>query len=51
MEVVILYLKRLRNLRIGHNLPQREIAEGLHIDQRVYSNYETGNVKSPQATL
>lgn len=33
---------RIRDLREDHNLTQSQIASYLHIDQRTYSNYETG---------
>lgn len=33
---------RLRDLREDNNLTQTELARLLHIDQRTYSNYETG---------
>lgn len=38
----MMYYLRLRDLRNDKNLTQKEIADVLGIDQRVYSNYETG---------
>ena len=38
---------RLRDLREDHDLVQKEIASYLSIDQRVYSNYETGKREIP----
>lgn len=37
-----MYFQRLRDLREDADKSQREIAAILHIDQRTYSNYETG---------
>ncbi len=42
-----MYFQRLRDLREEHDLVQKEIAAVLGIDQRVYSNYETGNREIP----
>lgn len=39
--------QRLRDLREDADKSQREIAELLHIDQRTYSNYETGKRQIP----
>lgn len=36
-----MYYRRLRDLREDHDLKQKEVAQLLDIDQRVYSNYET----------
>ena len=40
-------LPRLRDLREDHDLTQKEVAAVLGIDQRVYSNYETGKREIP----
>ena len=40
---ICMYYPKLRDLREDHNLKQKEVAAILNIDQRVYSNYETGN--------
>lgn len=42
-----MYLPRLRDLREDHDLTQKEVAAHLGIDQRVYSNYETGKRDIP----
>lgn len=42
-----MYLPRLRDLREDNDLKQAQIAELLGIDQRVYSNYETGKRDIP----
>ena len=42
-----MYYRRLRDLREDHDLTQKEIAAVLGIDQRVYSNYETGKREIP----
>ena len=38
---------RLRDLREDHDLVQKEVASYFSIDQRVYSNYETGKREIP----
>ena len=43
----IMFYQRLRDLREDHDLVQKEIADILGIDQRVYSNYETGKRELP----
>jgi len=42
-----MYLPRLKDLREDHDLMQKQIAAILGIDQRVYSNYETGKREIP----
>ena len=42
-----MYYRRLRDFREDHDLKQKEIAQLLDIDQRVYSNYETGKQTLP----
>ena len=42
-----MYYPRLKDLREDHDLVQKEIASYLSIDQRVYSNYETGKREIP----
>lgn len=41
------YFRRLRDMREDHDLTQKEVAAHLGIDQRVYSNYETGKREIP----
>lgn len=41
------HYSRLRDMREDHDLVQKEVASHLGIDQRVYSNYETGNREIP----
>lgn len=38
---------RIKELRIGHNLTQREVAEHLQIHRGVYSRYERGVTAIP----
>ena len=38
---------RLRDLREDNDLTQKEVASYLGIDQRTYSNYETGKRSMP----
>lgn len=42
-----MYYRRLKDLREDHDLKQKEVADILGIDQRVYSNYETGKREIP----
>ena len=42
-----MYYPRLKDLRDDRDLKQKEIAAILKIDQRVYSNYETGKREIP----
>ena len=42
-----MYYPRLRDLREDHDMVQKEVATFLGIDQRVYSNYETGKREIP----
>ena len=43
--------QRLRDLREDGDLTQRELAEILHCSQRIYSNYERGDVDIPTEVL
>ena len=43
--------KRVRDLREDHDLTQTEISEILHCSQRVYSNYERGEIETPTSVL
>ncbi len=42
-----MYFKRLKDLRDDHDLMQKQVADILEIDQRVYSTYETGKREMP----
>ncbi len=42
-----MYYPRLRDQREDHDMVQKKIAVFLGIDQRVYSNYETGKREIP----
>lgn len=42
-----MYYSRLRDLREDNDLVQKQVASFLGIDQRVYSNYETGKREIP----
>ena len=42
-----MYYRRLKDLRTDNDLVQKEVADLLGIDQRVYSNYETGKREIP----
>lgn len=41
------YYRRIRDLREDNDLNQTQVATYLGIDQRVYSNYETGKREIP----
>ncbi len=43
--------KRLRDLREDHDLTQAKLGEILSCSQRVYSNYERGDIDIPTSTL
>lgn len=45
------YYKRIRDLREDRDLTQTKMGEILHCSQRVYSNYERGDIDIPTATL
>lgn len=42
-----MYYPRLKDLRTDRDMKQKEVAALLGIDQRVYSNYETGKREIP----
>ncbi len=50
LEVKIMYA-RIRELREDNDLKQRELAEILNCSQRVYSNYERGDIDVPTEIL
>ena len=45
------YYRRIRDLREDRDLKQREMAELLSCSQRIYSNYERGDVDIPTQIL
>ena len=46
-EVIACAIPCLKDLREDHELMQKQVAAKLGIDQRVYSNYETGKREIP----
>ena len=46
-----MYYRRLKDLRVDNDLVQKQVADLLGIDQRVYSNYETGKREIPTRYL
>ena len=42
---------RLKDLREDKDMTQTQLAEILHCSQRVYSNYERGDIDIPTAVL
>ena len=46
-----MHYKRIRDLREDSDLKQRELAEILGCSQRVYSNYERGELDIPTEVL
>ena len=51
MVMFMPYYKRIRELREDSDLKQRELAEILCCSQRVYSNYERGDLDIPTEIL
>ncbi len=51
MVIFMSYYKRIRDLREDADLKQRELAEILCCSQRVYSNYERGELDIPTEIL
>ena len=45
------YYERIRHLREDHDLTQARMGEILSCSQRVYSNYERGDIDIPTQTL
>ena len=45
------HYERIRNLREDRDLTQARMGEILSCSQRVYSNYERGDIDIPTATL
>lgn len=43
--------QRLRDMREDRDLPQRMMAELLHVSQATYSRYESGTLDIPSAAL
>ena len=43
--------RRLRDLRGDRDLPQRVLAELLHVSQATYSRYESGGLDIPSGAL
>ena len=45
------FYPRIRHLREDHDLTQKKMGEILACSQRVYSNYERGDIDIPTQTL
>ncbi len=50
LEVMAMYI-RIRNLREDKDMSQTQMAEILNCSQRIYSNYERGDVDIPTVIL
>jgi transcriptional regulator with XRE-family HTH domain len=50
-EAVGTMYQRLRDIREDRDLPQRTLAELLHVSQTTYSRYENGALDIPSAAL
>lgn len=50
LRVIIMY-KRIKELREDKDLTQKKLAEYLQCSQRIYSNYERGDVDIPTNIL
>ena len=48
---VILMFERIRNLREDKDMTQTQVAKYLNCSQRIYSNYERGEVDIPTGIL
>ena len=44
---VLPYLRRIRELREDNDLSQTQIAKLLNVEQRTYSDYESGRIRFP----
>ena len=51
MVVVLVLYRRIRDLREDRDLTQREMGAILNCSQRVYSNYERGDLDIPTEIL
>ena len=51
MAVINMLYKRIRDLREDKDLTQKQMGEILSCSQRVYSNYERGDIDIPTPTL
>lgn len=49
--VIIPYYRRIRDLREDKDMTQTQMGEILSCSQRVYSNYERGDIDIPTVTL
>ena len=45
------WARRIRDLRLDRDMTQASIADILHVSQRVYADYELGNVRIPVIQL
>ena len=43
--------RRIKDMRVDHDLTQVKIASRLHIDQSTYSDYEAGRISIPVEAL
>ena len=43
--------RKIRDLREDKDMTQKQLAELLHCSQRVYSNYERGDIDIPTSVL
>ena len=50
-EFIMPYYPRIRNLREDKDITQKRMGEILSCSQRVYSNYERGDIDIPTITL
>lgn len=41
------WAKKIRDLRLDNDLTQQSVADHLNVSQRVYADYELGNVRIP----
>ena len=47
VEVIIMLIRRIKDLRVDSDMKQKELAEYLNVTQSTYSDYENGNINVP----
>ena len=46
-KIISPWARRIRDLRVDRDMTQTAVADLLHVSQRVYADYELGNVRIP----
>ena len=50
-EVLLMYLRRLKDLREEHDMTQQNVGDILHCNRKVYGRYERGQAEIPASML